>query len=114
MAEENTETPGENTGQDVGNADGIKDAPVEAQQKPTASGEKKPAVRKNKTPEPTKGGDTETGNHTLAKIGREALVRNPQMHTVFVTGDGVVFSSRSDAENHARTLENKSIETVTE
>lgn len=54
------------------------------------------------------------GNATLKKIGKEALKRNPWMRTVFVTTDGVAFGSHNDAENHAKTLENKGVEVVTE
>lgn len=49
---------------------------------------------------------------SLAKIGRRLLAANPAMKEIYMTSDGRGFYEHNDAENHARTLNNKSVSTV--
>lgn len=80
---------------------------------------KKAPTAKKQTPKASEGttGDDAApdtdATSALVKIGKDALRRNPSMHTVYVTSDGTAFGSATDAENHARTLECKSVATVT-
>lgn len=119
-------TGGENTQDNAAATQGAAggETPTGTAKKETA---KKPAAKKaapKKTATKTQdAGDgegsttspaVETGNAALKKIGREALKRNPSMRAVYVTSDGTAFGSSNDAENHAKTLGNSTVEIVTE
>lgn len=113
----------ENTQQGTGNGDNTQGNSADTQQGVTGDDKKKPAAKKETAKKQETGnGDTgtsgtaapEMGNAALKKIGKEALKRNPSMRTVYVTTDGTAFGTKNDAENHAKTLENKGVEEVTE
>ena len=70
---------------------------------------------KQTPPTPPAGADkaeTTTTDSTLEKIGKEVLAKNEHFSAVYVTSDGYVFASESDAKNYAKTLENQEIVTV--
>lgn len=46
------------------------------------------------------------------KTGKEVLKQNPGLKEVYVTSDGVAFFLRNDAQNHARTLQNRDVYNV--
>lgn len=61
---------------------------------------------------------TEKDTTTIAakaaqKLGKEILTANPEMKEVHVTSDGVAFFTRNDAQNHAHTLKNREVHTLT-
>lgn len=43
------------------------------------------------------------------QIGREVLAANKTLNSVYVTTDGTAFAERNDAQNHARTLQNREV-----
>lgn len=43
------------------------------------------------------------------KVGREILAQNKTLNQVYVTTDGIAFAERNDAQNHARTLQNREV-----
>lgn len=43
------------------------------------------------------------------KVGREILAQNKTLNQVYVTTDGNAFAERNDAQNHARTLQNREV-----
>lgn len=63
--------------------------------------------------EPEKIAKTKKGNsnNMLVKVGREAMKRH-NLKAVYVTTDGQSFAQKSDANAHARNLENKEVITV--
>lgn len=48
----------------------------------------------------------------VTKIGKSLLKSNPEMSVVYMTSDGRGFYMENDAENHARTLNNKAVTPV--
>lgn len=48
----------------------------------------------------------------LVKIGKSILKSNPAMSVVYMASDGRGFYEQNDADNHARTLENKTVTPV--
>jgi hypothetical protein len=73
---------------------------------------KKQNPKKDQQDPPANPGNNVETNSTLKKIGKETLVKNPQFSAVYVTSDGYVFASESDARNNAKTLENQEVVTV--
>lgn len=47
------------------------------------------------------------------KLGKEILSANPEMKEIHVTSDGTAFYSRNDAQNHAHTLKNREVFSMT-
>ena len=48
----------------------------------------------------------------VQKVGKALLKSNPDMSVVYMTADGRGFYERNDADNHARTLNNKAVTPV--
>lgn len=48
----------------------------------------------------------------VRKVGKALLESNPDMSVVYMTADGRGFYERTDAENHARTLNNEAVTPV--
>lgn len=67
-------------------------------------------AKKNKTTEATA---TKTVHKSAAqKIAQGLFATNKTLNEVHITSDGTAFYSVSDAKNHARTLKDKTVETV--
>lgn len=47
------------------------------------------------------------------KIAKEVFAANPEMKEVHITSDGTPFYALCDAKNHARSLKNKAVVTLT-
>ena len=47
------------------------------------------------------------------KIAKEVFAANPEMKEVHITSDGTPFYAHCDAKNHARSLKNKAVVTLT-
>lgn len=45
----------------------------------------------------------------VQKVGKALLKSNPDMSVVYMTADGRGFYEKNDADNHARTLNNKAV-----
>ena len=48
----------------------------------------------------------------VQKVGKALLKSNPDMSVVYMTADGRGFYEKNDADNHARTLNNKAVTPV--
>lgn len=69
-----------------------------------ATGTTQPAVETQATEE-----NKEATVAALRKLGAKALSRTPVLKMVYVTTDGTVFAAQNDAENHAKSLNDKII-----
>ena len=49
---------------------------------------------------------------SLVRVGRDLLKSHPGRQTIYMTTDGSGFFARNDAENHARTLADKTVTPV--
>lgn len=97
------EPPQDNTGESMA------DQPQAGGEQPTPGGAAdgaEPAVKPpTKKPEPKV-------SDAVQKIGKALLKSNPDMSVVYMTADGRGFYERNDADNHARTLNNKAVTPV--
>lgn len=97
------EPPQDNTGE------GMADQPQAGGEQPTpggATGDAAPAAKP-----PTKKTEPKVSD-AVQKIGKALLKSNPDMSVVYMTADGRGFYERNDADNHARTLNNKAVTPV--
>lgn len=97
------EPPQDNTGE------GMADQPQEGGEQPTpggAPGDAAPAAK------PTTKKTEPKVSDAVQKIGKALLKSNPDMSVVYMTADGRGFYERNDADNHARTLNNKAVTPV--
>lgn len=62
-------------------------------------------------PPPTKKTEPKVAG-AVQKVGKALLKSNPDMSVVYMTADGRGFYERNDADNHARTLNNKAVTPV--
>lgn len=58
-------------------------------------------------------GATTIAAKAAQKLGKEILTANPDMKEIHVTSDGTAFYSRNDAQNHAHTLKNREVFSMT-
>lgn len=86
--------PGADT--QAGGADG-------SQEPGATSAEKKAAPAKTEEPKVS---------DTVVKIGKSLLKNNPAMPVVYMTSDGRGFYELDDADNHAKTLNDKAVTPV--
>lgn len=97
------EPPRDNTGE------GMADQPQAGGEQPTpggATGDAAPAANP-----PTKKTEPKVSD-AVQKVGKALLKSNPDMSVVYMTADGRGFYERNDADNHARTLNNKAVTPV--
>lgn len=97
------EPPQDNTGE------GMADQPQAGGEQPTpdgATGDAAPAAKP-----PTKKTEPKVSG-AVQKVGKALLKSNPDMSVVYMTADGRGFYERNDADNHARTLNNKAVTPV--
>lgn len=97
------ETPQDNTGE------GMADQPQAGGEQPTPGGATSDAVPAAKSP--TKKTEPKVSD-AVQKVGKALLKNNPNMSVVYMTADGRGFYERNDADNHARTLNNKAVTPV--
>lgn len=88
------EVPGADT--QAGGANG-------SQEPGATSAEKKAAPAKTEEPKVS---------DTVVKIGKSLLKNNPAMSVVYMTSDGRGFYEKNDADNHAKTLNDKAVTPV--
>lgn len=66
--------------------------------------------------QPTPGGAADNSEPKVSgavqKVGKALLKSNPDMSVVYMTADGRGFYEKNDADNHARTLNNKAVTPV--
>mgnify|MGYP001263304956 CR=1 FL=1 len=60
---------------------------------------------------PTKKSEPKVSD-AVQKVGKALLKSNPDMSVVYMTADGRGFYEKNDADNHARTLNNKAVTPV--
>lgn len=97
------EPPQDNTGE------GMADQPKTGGEQPIpdgAAGDAAPAAKP-----PTKKTEPKVSD-AVQKVGKALLKSNPDMSVVYMTADGRGFYERNDADNHARTLNNKAVTPV--
>lgn len=97
------EPPQDNTGE------GMTDQPQTGGTQPTPGGVTDDAAPAAKTP--TKKLEPKVSD-AVQKVGKALLKSNPDMSVVYMTADGRGFYERNDADNHARTLNNKAVTPV--
>lgn len=97
------EPPQDNTGE------GMTDQPQTGGTQPTPGGAADNAKPAAKTP--TKKSEPKVSD-AVQKVGKALLKSNPDMSVVYMTADGRGFYERNDADNHARTLNNKAVTPV--
>ncbi|WP_317341915.1 hypothetical protein [Alistipes dispar] len=97
------EPPQDNTGEVVA------DQPQVGGEQPTPGGSADDAVPAAKPP--TKKTEPKVSD-AVQKVGKALLKSNPDMSVVYMTADGRGFYERNDADNHARTLNNKAVTPV--
>lgn len=68
------------------------------------------ATKKNDTPKTDR--KRTVAYSTAQKVGKEIFKLNPDLKEVHVTSDGTAFYNGNDAQNHARTLADKSVTKV--
>ena len=97
------EPPQDNTGE------GMTDQPQAGGKQPTPGGAADNAEPAAKTP--TKKSEPKVSD-AVQKAGKALLKSNPDMSVVYMTADGRGFYEKNDADNHARTLNNKAVTPV--
>lgn len=97
------EPPQDNTGE------GMTDQPQAGGKQPTPGGAADNAEPAAKTP--TKKSEPKVSD-AVRKVGKALLKSNPDMSVVYMTTDGRGFYEKNDADNHARTLNNKAVTPV--
>lgn len=97
------EPPQDNTGE------GMTDQPQTGGTQPTPGGATDNAKPAAKTP--TKKSEPKVSD-AVQKVGKALLKSNPDMSVVYMTADGRGFYEKNDADNHARTLNNKAVTPV--
>lgn len=97
------EPPQDNTGE------GMTDQPQTGGTQPTPGGAADNAKPAAKTP--TKKSEPKVSG-AVQKVGKSLLKSNPDMSVVYMTADGRGFYEKNDADNHARTLNNKAVTPV--
>lgn len=97
------EPPQDNTGE------GMTDQPQTGGEQPTPGGAADNAKPAAKTP--TKKSEPKVSD-AVQKVGKALLKSNPDMSVVYMTADGRGFYEKNDADNHARTLNNKAVTPV--
>ena len=95
--------PQDNTGE------GMADQPQTGGEQPTPGGAADNAEPAAKTP--TKKSEPKVSD-AVQKVGKALLKSNPDMSVVYMTADGRGFYEKNDADNHARTLNNKAVTPV--
>lgn len=96
-------SPQDNTGE------GMADQPQAGGVQPTPGGAADNAEPAAKTP--TKKSEPKVSD-AVQKVGKALLKSNPDMSVVYMTADGRGFYEKNDADNHARTLNNKAVTPV--
>jgi len=101
--------PQDNTGE------GMADQPQAGGEQPNPGGATddadKSATTKSVVKTPTKKTEPKISD-AVQKVGKALLKSNPDMSVVYMTADGRGFYERNDADNHARTLNNKAVTPV--
>lgn len=97
------EPPQDNTGE------GMTDQPQTGGTQPTPGGAADNAKPAAKTP--TQKSEPKVSD-AVQKVGKSLLKSNPDMSVVYMTADGRGFYEKNDADNHARTLNNKAVTPV--
>lgn len=97
------EPPQDNTGE------GMADQPQAGGEQPTPDGAAGDAAHAAKPP--TKKTEQKVSD-AVQKVGKALLKSNPDMSVVYMTADGRGFYEKNDADNHARTLNNKAVTPV--
>ena len=97
------EPPQDNTGE------GMTDQQQAGGKQPTPGGAADNAEPAAKTP--TKKSEPKVSD-AVQKVGKALLKSNPDMSVVYMTADGRGFYEKNDADNHARTLNNKAVTPV--
>lgn len=97
------ESPQDNTGE------GMADQPQAGGEQPIPGGAADDAAPASKSP--TKKTEPKVSD-AVRKVGKALLKSNPDMSVVYMTADGRGFYERNDADNHARTLNNKEVTPV--
>lgn len=97
------EPPQDNTGE------GMTDQLQAGGKQPTPGGAADNAEPAAKTP--TKKSEPKVSD-AVQKVGKALLKSNPDMSVVYMTADGRGFYEKNDADNHARTLNNKAVTPV--
>lgn len=85
------------------------DQPQTGDEQPTPGGSADDAVPAAKPP--TNKTELKVSD-AVQKVGKALLKSNPDMSVVYMTADGRGFYERNDADNHARTLNNKAVTPV--
>lgn len=88
---------------------GMVDQPQTGGEQPTPDDAADDAAPAAKTP--TKKTEPKVSD-VVQKVGKALLKSNPDMSVVYMTADGRGFYERNDADNHARTLNNKAVTPV--
>lgn len=112
-----TETPvptGQNSSQDNPEKDAATKQSQASAEQPTSGKAARNATSASAKPAaktPTKKAEQKVSD-SVQTIGKALLKSNPDMSVVYMTADGSGFYEKNDAENHARTLNNKVVTPV--